>query len=192
MNDADDEQFVELLNRVERGDSQAIAELLRLYSPFVLRMVRRRLAPLLRSKFDSADFVQAVWTSFFATSRPRRFGSERELVRFLVTIARYKMIDEARRRVRTRRYDVRREQSLDALTTPDGEPLAAADVRQPTPSQIALARERWNRLLADQPPVHRQILELRCQGSTFDEIARTVQLHERTVRRVFERLMAEL
>lgn len=187
MNDHDDE-FRGLLARVRAGDSESVLELIDLYSPYVLRAVRRRLPATLRAKFDSTDFVQTVWAAFFCDDRQREFASAEDLIRYLMAIARNKMCDESRRRLGTERYNIGREQPLAALDAEDDEYLAV-DLRQARPSQIAQARERWSRLLAEQPPLHRRIMELRCQGATFSEIARQLKIHERTARRAFERLM---
>lgn len=188
----EEDGFRRLIQRVRDGDAESALELLERYSPHVLRLIRRRLSGGLRAKFDSADFVQAVWVDFFCESQPRDFHCPEDLIRFLVTLARNKLYDELRRRTQSERYNVTREMSLDDLALVwDGE-IEAIDLRQPRPSQVAVARERWSRLMADQPPLHRKILELRCQGATFLEIAEQLEVHERTARRVFERLTHDL
>lgn len=185
-------EFRRLIHRVREGDPESALELLERYSPHVLRIVRRRLSPTLRAKFDSADFVQIVWVAFFCDGQTRDFHCPEDLIRFLVTVARNKLYDETRRRTQTERYNVTREQSLEeADLLPDLE-IEAIDLRQPRPSQIAVARERWSKLLADQPPLYRKILELRCRGATFQEIAEQLDVNERTARRVFERLTQDL
>jgi len=188
----DDVEFRRLITQVRTGDPESALELLERYSPHVLRLIRRRLSPALRAKFDSSDFVQGVWVAFFCEGRTRDFHCADDLIRFLVTIARNKLYDETRRRTQTGRYNVNREQSLDAHELAPDQEVEAIDQRQPRPSQIAEARERWTTLLADQPPLYRRILELRCRGATFLEIADQLQVHERTARRVFERLTRDL
>jgi RNA polymerase sigma factor (sigma-70 family) len=61
----------------------------------------------------------------------------------------------------------------------------------PSPSSVAVARERWNRLVRNQPEDVRQILELRFRGETYDEIARRLDINEKTVRRTLARLIAD-
>jgi RNA polymerase sigma-70 factor (ECF subfamily) len=188
----DEVEFRRLITRVREGNPEAALELLELYSPHVLRLIRRRLSPKMRAKFDSADFVQGVWVAFFCEGQTRDFERPEDLIRFLVTIARNKLYDETRRRTQSERYNVSREQSLDDTELTGEQELEAIDLRQPRPSEIAVARERWTKLLADQPPLYRKILELRCRGATFLEIADQLQVHERTARRVFERLTQDL
>ena len=191
MQNDDDVEFRELLASARAGDGESALELIDLYGPYVLRAVRRRLPPTLRAKFDSTDFVQTVWAAFFCDERDRDFESAEELIRFLLAIVRNKLCDESRRRLGTQRYNVGREQQLDTPAVDDefvDDQEGAIDLRQARPSQIAQARERWVGLLAQQPPLYRRIMELRCQGATFVEIAQQLQIHERTARRVFDRL----
>ena len=67
-------------------------------------VVRRQLPRLLRSRFDSLDFLQSVWGSFFRRMRtsPTEFEDSRHLVAFLARAAKNKVIDEYRRAARTR------------------------------------------------------------------------------------------
>jgi FixJ family two-component response regulator len=60
--------------------------------------------------------------------------------------------------------------------------------REPTPSQFAIARERWLQLLQAQPERHRQVVRLRLMGRTHRSIAGQLGVSEKTVQRVLERL----
>ena len=69
----------ELLARIKNGDEEAARELLSRYESKVRLVVRRQLPRLLRSRFDSIDFLQSVWGSFFhriqtESERPERGG----------------------------------------------------------------------------------------------------------------------
>ncbi|HMF35814.1 MAG TPA: ECF-type sigma factor, partial [Isosphaeraceae bacterium] len=55
----------ELLARIKNGDEEAARELLNRYESKVRLVVRRQLPRLLRPRFDSIDFLQSVWGSFF-------------------------------------------------------------------------------------------------------------------------------
>jgi RNA polymerase sigma factor (sigma-70 family) len=175
--------FATLLHQLRGGSEAAAWELVERYGDHILRAVRRRLTCEIRSKFDSADFVQAVWASFFACShRMKQIASPEELMALLSTIARNKVISELRRRLSSRKRNVR-------LEVPIGncEPAAAGGV---TPSAFAIARERWHALVDDQPSHYRQVVSLRLAGHTQAEIAEKLRISERTVRRVLERLFS--
>ena len=60
------------------------------------------------------------------------------------------------------------------------------------PSEIAVAKETWERLMADQSADHQRIVELRFQGHTFEEIATELSINERTARRVIAKLLEKL
>ena len=59
----------DLIARAKAGDETAIREFLSRFEPEVRMTVRGRLPRMLRTQFDSMDFVQAVWQSFFADLR---------------------------------------------------------------------------------------------------------------------------
>lgn len=89
----------ELIARIQGGDEEAARELLNRYESKVRMVVRRQLPRLLRSRFDSLDFLQSVWGSFFHRIRtgPNDLEEERNLIAFLAWAARNKVIDEYRR-----------------------------------------------------------------------------------------------
>lgn len=186
-------QFARFLACLVRGEDSAVRRFVNVFGPLVRRAVRRHLDPRLRARFDSADFVQGVWASVFrrptCLERLKHAGEARQ---FLARVARNKVLDAARRAVLAQKRDVRVECDLENLAgTPHTSP-DFADQRQARPSELARAHEEWHRLVASQPSRFREIPVLRCLGNTFEEIASTMGLHERTVRRVMARLAASL
>jgi RNA polymerase sigma-70 factor (ECF subfamily) len=111
-----------------------------------------------------------------------------QLMGYLAAMARNKVIDESRRRLDSRKHNVRLEVSVERMDAAAAQGLRSHD---PSPSSVAVARERWDRLVVNQPADVRRILELRFQGETYDEIARQMQLNERTVRRVIAKLIKD-
>ncbi len=188
---ADSQQEIEaLLLRIREGSQDAVRELLDRYGDALLRVIRRRLARPLRRQFDSADFVQAVWASFFAARPDRRhFESPEALIAFLAQVAKNKMADAARREFQAGKRDVNRTHSLEGSAAA---PAALAHSRSPTPSQVVGAEDQWDRMLEGQPEHARQILGLLRLGHTHDEVAARLGLNEKTVRRVVERAFRSL
>lgn len=177
------------MERLQQGSQDAAWELIGVYGPHVQRFVRRTLTQDLRSKFDSIDFAQIVWASFFrAPDRIRQMETPQQLMAYLAAMARNKVIDESRRRLDSQKHNVRLEVSVERMDAAAAQGLRSHD---PSPSSVAVARERWDRLVVNQPADVRQILELRFQGGTYDEIARQMQLNERTVRRVIAKLIKD-
>jgi RNA polymerase sigma-70 factor (ECF subfamily) len=175
----------ELLARIQAGDEGAARELLTRYESKVRLVVRRQLPRILRSRFDSLDFLQSVWGSFFYKIRtgPNDLNEEENLVAFLAWAARNKVIDEYRR-VASQRQDINREEPLRLRGDGQEEHLAVGD----TPSQVAQARETYDRLRDLLPEDRRVILELKAAGHSSKEIGDRVGISERTVQRVLEDL----
>lgn len=185
----EDGNFRDLMRRVREGSEEAAWTLVEQYGEMIRRAVRRALNQRLRSKFDSSDFVQLVWSSFFRIRcEPGHFESPEELVAFLVTVARNKVGMEVRRRLQTEKYNLNREHVLRG-----SQPSGWSDIpdRQPPPLDVVVAREQWNSILQDQPEHYRKIVELRLQGYTNQDIADTLRLAESTVRRFLKRLLRE-
>jgi RNA polymerase sigma factor (sigma-70 family) len=188
----DDERFAGLIARARAGDDEAARTLLGAFEAEVRMMVRVRLPRALRGQFDSMDFVQAIWQSVFVGDglEGGQYATAGQFRGFLQGVARNKVLEEYRRRTRTRKYDLAREEPLYVRRGDHEAPrdLAATD---PTPSQEAQAGDCWERLLAGSPTEAR-IVQLRREGLTFEEIAERVGLHERAVRRALETVRKRL
>lgn len=184
--DVTNENLGDLIDKAKSGDQDAIRSL-QCFENDIRMMVRVRLPRPLRSQFDSMDFVQDVWQSFFRIFNhdPERFAQVRDLRGFLAGVARNKVYEEHRRRSLTQKYDLEREEPLYIRRGNRDIPreVIASD---PSPSQDAQARERLDQLLEGRSPREAEVIELRRQGLTFEEIATQTGLHERTVRRVIE------
>jgi RNA polymerase sigma-70 factor (ECF subfamily) len=183
-------QFESLMERVRAGDEEAAREVYERYSEPVRRVVRRWLEHRLRRQYDSADFVQSVWASFFQIpAEGYLFPNPRSLVAFLSRLAYNKVIDTMRSKDTTARRAVR-EQSLDApATAADSVSLGQAlPASTHTPSQYVAADERWQRLLRDLAPKERRVLELLREGHSQVEIADNLDMDRKAIQRLLDRL----
>ncbi len=181
--------FQRLMSEIKAGSEEAVTELLGKYGHHILRVIRRRMNQQLRSQFDSQDYVQAVWASFFAhREKISRFGSPEELLAFLQQVANNKVIDDVRR-FYTKKKNIRRNRSIESTVAKTGD-MPQDD--SPTASEVAVANEQLTRFLQGQPERNRQIIELRIAGETYTEIARKLNLNERTARRVVASLSPRL
>lgn len=178
-----------LLKDLSNGTETAAEELLRMCGPMIFSIIRRRLGP--RSpRFDSADIAQAVWASFFGNrDRLKDFAAIDDLVRYLAGMALNKVQKSQRREFFTQKRAIRRELRIDA-----GEVAARGELRSPTPtpSQFAIADEAWKRLLADASPSEQQLVFMRLEGKTQEEIASEIGMSVRTVARIMKRLMQRI
>jgi DNA-directed RNA polymerase specialized sigma24 family protein len=182
------DRFQALLWQVQQGSHDAARELYETYVEHVLRGVRMRLWQRMRSRFDSQDFAQQVWASFFVepASLPS-FQTPEELVSYLMRMAANKVAGEGRH-LQTQKNNIQRETRIDPLATAAGPHPASRD---PTPSAVAVYHEQYDRLVGDQPPGVKRIVERRALGKTFDEIAAELEIDESTARRVMKRLQQQ-
>jgi RNA polymerase sigma-70 factor (ECF subfamily) len=181
-----DQNFRDLLRRVREGSEDAALELVEQYGDSIRRAVRRVLHQKLRSKFDSLDFVQIVWSSVFRSPGfLDRCTRPEDLAAYLVTMARNKVGMEVRRRMVSEKYNVNRETSLERGMGPCQAQLSDSE---PGPMDVAIAREKWRLLLEDQPPSIQRAAQLRLEGRTWRQIAEELHLDETTIRRFFKRL----
>ena len=176
-----------LLIRIQAGDEDAARELLLGYEAEVRLVVRRQLPRLLRSRFDSLDFLQSVWGSFFHRIRSgpdlTEFQDGRHLVAFLARAAKNKVIDEYRRAA-SQKQDMRREEPIWSDRDHGRDLTAAGD----TPSELAVANEALDKLRDLMPEARKVILDLKAQGLSSKDIGDQLGISERTVQRAIEDL----
>jgi RNA polymerase sigma factor (sigma-70 family) len=181
-----DAEFHALMERVLAGSEQAAAELFRGYEPYLLHAIRRRLSKRMRPSFDSLDFAQDVWASFFAEDAvPRAFKTPAEFVAFLAKLAHNKVVDASRRRLKAPGNEQASVRSIDDSLLFDKDQLVA---RQPTPSQVVSKEDEWTTFLQGQKELYRRIYILYREGKTQAQIAEELNIHVRTVNRVVNRL----
>jgi RNA polymerase sigma factor (sigma-70 family) len=175
-----DAGFADYLERVRNGSGEAVRSLVDSYSKYVRRAVRRRLGPGMRSRFDSEDFTQAVWASFF---RRRAmipcFANSRHLMRYLARIAEMKVIDEFRRS--QTQHNVRREVEA-------GSSLMQVDAGDPRPSEVVRASDLLQRLLNDPSERNVKVVKLKLEGANHREIAVVMDVDQKTIQRMLRRI----
>lgn len=189
----DDADFADLIERARGGDEAAAGRLVREFEPEIRAMVRARLPRTLRSQYDSLDFVQNTLASFFHDLRDGRgeFGTAQHLKAFLSGMVKNKVFEEHRRRTRTRKYDIGREEQL-YVRKGDREVAREVAGTDPTPSQEVQGQETRDRLAALGGPIGARIVEMRLQDLSYVEIARRLNVDERTVRRHVTEMRARL
>ena len=90
--------------------------------------------------------------------------------------------------MQTQKANVNRERSL----SEDASQEVVVPGREPTPSQVAIEHEQWERMMGEVPSHHRPILKLRAAGETQEEIASLLGVNEKTVRRVLSKLRGRM
>jgi DNA-directed RNA polymerase specialized sigma24 family protein len=180
------ESLEALLLEARNGNPEAAQRLFDKYAKHFLTVIRHRLAPRVRSVFDSDDFLQETRMALFANRLHEDCTSVESFVAFLTRVAENKVLAANRKFLDYRRRSLKREVSLAGI--PDEQIPAAPRC---SPAVAALANDEWESLLKDRPLVYRKILEKLRQGFTHCEIATALQINERFVRRVLVKIQAE-
>ncbi len=167
------------------GDESAVTEFIESFGPQVEIVIRSKLSPSLRKGYDTVDFSQMVWASFYRDrSVLTQFKSRGELISYLTNIARNKLISELRWAHRSKRGGARKPESLEEMD-PDRLEFVSND---PTPSQIMVAEESLAAITEGQKEHVQRIIELKSTGLSGPEIADHLGVSQRTVRRVLAKV----
>jgi len=183
--------FTTFVQRLRAGDEQAAVELVRYYEPLIRREVRLHLDQQLCRLFDSLDISQAVMLSFFVRSAAGQYDLDRpeQLLSLLLAMARNKLASAARREHRQRR-DQRRTVGTDA------DALAQVTDPQPTPEELVAGAEMLQRVRQRLSDEERQLVDLRGDGLSWEQIADrqggTAQARRMQLARAIDRVAGEL
>ena len=175
-----------LFARAKGGDQAAWEELFHTCYPKIIEAVRRRLNQPLRSLYDSTDFASHAINTLAANVNRLDFPTIDSLLAFLTRVAEQKVLDEYRR-MNSKKRDMKRVRTIvsERHTGESEIPIASDD---PTPSQMAQARETHERLLAQQDAEKQTIINLRSEGFTNEEVADQMGWHVRKVQRFLKYL----
>jgi len=164
---AEQDLFTDFMRRVRAGDELAAEELVRKFEPIVRRELRFNMTDRRMGRtVDSVDICQSVWSSFFLRSAAGQYDLEtpNHLVKLLLSMAKNKLVSQARQQHRQKRDVVR--------TELDGKKIEClSDRHQETPSAIVSGKELLAIMKAQMSPEERQVADLRCQGHSWAEVA---------------------
>ncbi len=167
-----------LLVLVRGGDEEAATALYERYARRVFGLVEAKLGERLRANTETEDVVQSVFKSMFRGVRSGLYDAPpgSTLWNLLAVIAVHKLRRRARHMTAQRR-DVNRNVPLDSLID-----QISSDEESIEFLEICL-RETLEILR----PLDRDILSLRIQGHTVDEISETAGRSRRTVERSLQK-----
>lgn len=176
----------DLIQRLRSGNHDAAREVFDRYVERLLVLSKRRIGQRMNSRVDPEDVVQSVFRTFFTRMKDDQFeiAAEDDLFKLLVRITTHKTLRQIAHH-RAAKRDPNQE-------TPQGddthEMLMQAMDAEPTPETIVTFMDQLEHFLGQLPPQERQILELRMEGRSTDEIAERLGTYDRKIRRVLERI----
>lgn len=176
----------DLIRRLRTGDNEAAREIFDRYAARLLLLSRRRIGQRMNSRVDPEDVVQSVFRTFFARMKNDQFDIAKadDLFKLLVRITAHKTLRQiAHHRAAKRDPNLEARQSDDAH-----EMLLQAMDAEPTAETVVTFMDNLEHFLGKLPQEDRQIVELRLQGYSTEEIAQQLGTYDRKIRRVLERI----
>jgi RNA polymerase sigma-70 factor (ECF subfamily) len=181
----DDRMLVDLCRA---GDQNAARQLFEHYVNRLLPLARLRLSQRLASRVDPEDIVQSVFRTFFKRLKAGEFQIEQEddLCKLLVRITVHKTLRQvAFHKAGKRDFGLEARQGDDA-----GDRMLQLLGREPGPEVTVAFLNQLEHFLGRLQPMEREILEMRMQGHSNEEIAQKLGIYDRKIRRVIERVRA--
>jgi RNA polymerase sigma factor (sigma-70 family) len=182
-----------LIQGLRDGDEQVLHEFWKQYGDSLYEVADKHLAAGMRRRLGPEDVVQSACRTFLRRARVGQFQlpDSESLWRLLCAITLNKIREQTRFHMRQKRgLDQEQRGAVPARddSAAGFEPAAPG----PTPAQAAEFADQLHLLLASLEEEERQILELKLQDCTNEEVAEKLGSSERTVRRVMKRLQARL
>jgi len=170
-----DESSTDLVDRWRGGDEDAASELHQRYGERLVMLARRRMANKWQGRFDPEDVVQSVFRTMFRRTQAGSFEFQKDddFWKLMVTIT----LNKVRNRVRGKKRDPDREKNQ----FDDG--LAAVMSREPGTADVVAFTDLLDTIQKRLSPIEQQLLNLRLEGYTQEEIAEQNEVDVRTVRR---------
>ena len=182
---SEEQALIDLLRQGDEGAARAIVDR---YSGQMLLLARRRISQRLASRIDAEDIVQSVFRTFFVRLKEGQFSfaDQDDLCKLLMRITLHKTLRQVAYHKAAKRDP--------NMETPHGEhhheQLMALFDEEPTQEATVAFLDQLEHFLAQLRPQEREILEMRLQGNSNEEIASKLGIYDRKIRRVIEHVRA--
>lgn len=169
------EKSTELVTRWRQGDEAAAAVLHQRYGERLIQLARKRLSAKFQGRLDPEDVVQSVFRTIFRRTRNGAFEFEKDddLWKLLVTVT----LNKVRNKVRGKKRDPNREVGQ------FDDSLAAIMSGEPSTLDLVTFTDLLNEICGQLSPIESELLTLRLEGFTQEEIASKNNVDVRTIRR---------
>ena len=190
-------QTQRLVTLAKDGDQSALAQLCKAYTERVLRIVRMRMGPELRSKLESMDLVQDAFISVLRDMGDFTYQNEGDFLRWVSKIAENRIRDNLDKFHADKR-DIHKEIPLNdnSSTTQDTFVRVSGPVDAATPSLIMSKKEDLNKLekaMDKLKPEYRKVITLtKIEGLSYKEAADRLGKGPDAVRMLLSRALAAL
>ena len=173
MDNAFRHHTLKLVKRVKKGDQAALEQLCHTYNERILRIVRMRMGPELRSKMQSMDLVQDTFISAIRSMENFTYTNEGDFLRWISKIAENRLRDNIDK-FHAGKRDIRKEIPLNNRAqdtyAPSFDPIDST-----TPSLIMSKQEDLDKLemaMDKLKPDYREVIKLtKIEGLSYKEVA---------------------
>jgi RNA polymerase sigma factor (sigma-70 family) len=190
----DEDHWRRLTDGLRAGDPRAEHEFWQRYGPALQRLAEKRLSPKLQARVGPEDVVQSARRTFLRRARGGEFQlpDSGALWQLLCAITLTKLAEQARFHSRRKR-SITQETPLEhaSADSSDAGDFDPVDPHGDPVDAVALA-DQLEQVLAMLDERERQIVDLKLQDLTNDDVAQRLNLSERTVRRTLKTLQARL
>jgi len=169
------ENSTDLVDRWRGGDQDAATQLHQRYGERLVMLARKRLSNKFQGRLDPEDVVQSVFRTMFRRTQAGSFEFQKDddFWKLMVTIT----LNKVRNKVRGKKRDPDRERNQFDDT------LAAVMCRDPGTLDLVAFTDFLGEIQKRLSPIEQQLLTLRLEGYTQEEIAEQNEVDVRTVRR---------
>ena len=186
-----DDGWERTIQGLRHGDRLIVEEFCQRYGAALERLAAKHLPAGLQRRVGPEDVVQSVCRTFLRRTQGGEFhlNDSEDLWRLLCAITLTKVREQARFHLRQKR-GVNQEASAvsaDAMASVF-HPAAPG----PTPAEAAEFADQFEQIIASLDDEERQVVDLRLQECTAEEMARRMGCSERTVRRILKRVQTLL
>ena len=182
-----------MIQGLRTGDQAVIREFCHKYGQSLERLAERNLTSGIRRRVGADDVVQSACRTFFRRAQVGEFElpDAEGLWGLLCAITLTKVREQTRFHLRDKR-GLQRETHAAADAGESEQPFFNLAAAEPTPDEAAEFADQFSQLVAGLDEEERQLVDLKLQQCTNDEIAQRMGCSERTVRRILKRVQAAL
>jgi RNA polymerase sigma factor (sigma-70 family) len=181
------------IHGLRAGDPQVVREFCAQYGTLLEKLADKHLSSAVQRRVGPDDVAQSVCRTFLRRAQEGQFqlADNADMWRLLCAITLTKVREQTRFHLRQRRA-LHQEVAFENPADQSGVSGMVPQASGPTPAELAEFSDQFQRLLATLDPEERQVLELKCQEFTYEEIAQQIGSSVRTVNRIFKRVQTHL
>lgn len=186
----DEASWNQWMARFRDGDPETVRAFWEQYGPMLHKVAAKHLADQLRRRIGPEDIVQSACRTFLRRAQGGQFQMDdaESLWRLLCAITLTKVREQARFHGRKKRGMNQEVHANPDESSAGFQPVAPG----PSPEEQVEFAEQFEALLGGLDEEERQIVDLKLQECTHDQIAEQLGISERTVRRIVKRVQSKL